>query len=147
MKKNKILFLCLLLSGLMAFASSYGQIETERIIGEDGSISRGAGDYLITQEEDVLRQQKQEKQQVEEIETIIIEEEPVSYPVGDQDFYEPRDASLKFNPYTGQYENATPNQQLRFNPSTGNWSYQSSTAKMKFNSATGKWEYTDNPYE
>ena len=51
------------------------------------------------------------------------------------------DANLKYNPYTGKYENAAPNSQLKYNPYSGNFSYEKPKSQLKYNPYTGTYYY------
>ena len=96
------------------------------------------------QEESAIQKETPEQEEGEEGGPVSVEE-PESYPMGQQDLYEPRDSTMRFNPQTGQYEQATPNEELRFNPSAGTWSYETPNATLQYNPQTRQWEYSDKP--
>ena len=49
-------------------------------------------------------------------------------------------AETKYNPYTGEWETASPNSQLKYNPFSGEWKYASPDAGSKYNPNSGEWE-------
>lgn len=49
-------------------------------------------------------------------------------------------AENRFNPYTGQWENTTPDAVIKHNPYNGTWQYADPDAKPKHNPFNGKWE-------
>ena len=50
-------------------------------------------------------------------------------------------AVLKYNTYTGQWENVGNDYEQKYNPYTGSNSYQKPDAQLEYNPYTGKWEY------
>ena len=50
-------------------------------------------------------------------------------------------ADLKYNAFTGQWENVGSNYELQYNPFDNNYSYQKPDAQLEYNPFTGKWEY------
>jgi hypothetical protein len=49
-------------------------------------------------------------------------------------------ADTKFNPYTGNWELADPDDELTYNAYEGNWSYAPDSASPKYNPFENKWE-------
>ena len=50
-------------------------------------------------------------------------------------------ADLKYNPFTGQWENVGGNYQMKYNNFDNSWGYQKPNAQLKYNSFSGRWEY------
>ena len=50
-------------------------------------------------------------------------------------------AEIKYNPMTGQWENAPRDSGLKYNPMDGDWSYERQDSNLEYNPWTGKWEY------
>ena len=50
-------------------------------------------------------------------------------------------AEIKYNPMTGQWENAPRDSDLKYNPMDGDWSYERQDSNLEYNPWTGKWEY------
>ena len=109
--------------------------------GSDSAVKTSYGGEPESNNAVTVRNATQEENATEE--EAVTEEKPAAYPKGQQELFEPRDSSPRLNAYTGQYEQATPNEELRYNPMTGGWSYASPNATLQYNSQTGQWEYSD----
>lgn len=145
---KKILLLSIIIFLASSVVSVYKAAAQEGpVSSQQEAVSSGTGQNIYGSEDayQIREKEKEKNKDKEQAEEAVLSEEPAPYPIGQQDMYESRDSSLRLNPYTGQYEQATPNEELRFNPSTGTWSYENPNATMQFNQKTGKWEYSDKP--
>ena len=50
-------------------------------------------------------------------------------------------AEIKYNPWTGEWENAPGDSSLKYNPWDGDWSYERRDSNLEYNPWTGKWDY------
>lgn len=52
-------------------------------------------------------------------------------------------AEQKYNPYTGDWETASPDSELQYNTHEGNWEYAPEGSSLEYNPHEGKWEYPE----
>ena len=50
-------------------------------------------------------------------------------------------ADLKYNAFSGQWENVGSNYEMKYDSMNNNWGYQKPGAQLEYNSFSGKWEY------
>ena len=50
-------------------------------------------------------------------------------------------ADLKYNAFTGQWENVGSDYQMKYNTFDNSWGYQKPDAQLEYNPFSGKWEY------
>ena len=50
-------------------------------------------------------------------------------------------SELKYNPHTGNYEQAPANSQLKYNPHSGSYSHERADSNLEYNPYSGEWEY------
>jgi hypothetical protein len=50
-------------------------------------------------------------------------------------------ADLKYNAFTGQWENVGSDYQMKYNTFDNSWGYQKPDATLQYNPFSGRWEY------
>ena len=50
-------------------------------------------------------------------------------------------ADYKYNPHSGEWENAPDNSEIKYNPHSGDWSYERPDSDLQYNPHSGDLEY------
>ena len=50
-------------------------------------------------------------------------------------------AEIKYNPWTGQWENAPRDSSLKYNPWENEWTYERDDSQLEYNPWTNEWKY------